>query len=155
MLILWKGRYKVRDGVVSKQGFQVTLSCPARKASHDFSGPRAACGIPGNAGRYHYSGPLFIILGHVEESGGSQSHWGLQIIEIRGDTNTSFNLQHDAPFLEMLYTHCPQTAKCLGMNFFHFFSFIPLWTGKYLGGEKRRWQESGFPTIWPSAPLVD
>lgn len=35
-----------------------------------FGGQRVACGAPGNAGRHHYSGPLFITPGHAAEAGG-------------------------------------------------------------------------------------
>lgn len=111
---------------------------------------------------------LLQILAHIIIQAHSSSFLGTQrsLGEVKGAESPNnwnqrkhkhlfLNVQHNPPFLEMLSTHCPQTAKCPGVNFFQSFSLIPLWAGKYLGGEKRRCQQSWFPRVRPSALLDD
>lgn len=45
-----------------------------RSSSHGCGGQKAVCGVPGNAGRHRYSGPLIIIPGCAGEAGGVQEH---------------------------------------------------------------------------------
>lgn len=48
-----------------------------QRRSHECSGQRAACCVPGSAGRHRYSSPLFFIPGHAREVGGIKGTEGL------------------------------------------------------------------------------
>lgn len=145
LLLLWRGRCKVRDGVVSKQEFQehVTLSYQAKHRKLWLWWAEGCVWCPWHCWKISLFRPTLLYSGHAREAGGESRTLRAWIIEIRGNTNSLFNLQHNPLFLEMLSTHGPQTAKRLGMNFFHSLSLIPLCTGKYLRGQKRRCQECG------------
>lgn len=41
---------------------------------YGYGGQRDAFGVPGNAGTYHYLGPLFVISGHARKAEESQGH---------------------------------------------------------------------------------
>lgn len=61
-----------------------------RSRSHDFGGQRAACGVPGNAGRQCCSCLLFIIPGHAKDTDEESKALRAWIIEIGGNTKISF-----------------------------------------------------------------
>lgn len=113
MLIMWRGRHKVGDGVVGKQEFQeqVTLSCHAKDRNLWLWWAEGCIWCSWQCWHLSLSRSTLCYFWARQEGWGKSRTLRAWIIEIRGNTNTLFNLKHNLLFLEMLSTHCSTNSK--------------------------------------------